>query len=205
MKKTILSIVASFILVYSSLQSQSIKVIANGYVGINNSSPTSQLHVLGTVKYTISSQSVAFDGSGFYSPGSNVDLGTSLNYWWHFYSTYGYFTYAPVVTSDLNYKTNVLDLGTMTDKVKLLRPVSYQFKTDIEGLVVDKSNNNTQFGFIAQELQSVFPDMVVKQDNGVLGIRYTELISVLVKVLKEQQDEIETLSSRVDSLEKAIK
>jgi len=107
--------------------------------------------------------------------------------------------------SDVNFKLNVTNLSLMKDKLKLLRPVSYNLKPDFEGFKIDPKISNLQYGFIAQELQEVFPDMVSQRDDGVLGVRYTELIPVLVQALKEQQEEIEDLIKRVAELEQAGK
>jgi hypothetical protein len=201
MKKLSLIMALFFVIIQTGLLAQ-IKVNSSGYVGINNTNPTYRLDVAGTVKFTNSSKSVSYDGTSFGPLTTGINLGASALRWNLFYTTYGYFTYAPIITSDLNYKTNIADLTGMKDKLNLLRPVSYKFKPDVAGVEIDKTNNSTQFGFIAQELKEVFPEMV-KEDNGVLGISYTELIPVLVQALKEQQDEIKALNARILILEKA--
>jgi hypothetical protein len=204
MKKITLIFVICFLSVTSNLMAQ-IKVNSSGYVGINNTNPTYRLDVSGTVKFAYSGKSVAYDGTSIYAPTSGVDLGAASYYWSRLYSTNAFFTYAPVITSDVNFKTNIANLTGMKDKLMLLRPVSYNLKPDVEGIAIDKTQNSPQFGFIAQELQEIFPDMVAKQENGVLGIRYTELIPVLVQAIKEQQEEIDTLNKRITELEKTSK
>ena len=201
MKKLMLLFVLSIVTASTSLFAQ-IKVNSSGQVGINNNNPGYRLDVGGNAKFTNSSQTITFEGATFGPSTTGVGLGTSPTRWATFYTVYGYFTYAPVTTSDLNFKTNIVDITGMNDKLKLLRAVSYQYKTDVPGLVIDKAKNGTQFGFIAQELKEVFPE-IVKEDNGILGISYSELIPVLVQALKEQQDEIEALNARILILEKA--
>jgi hypothetical protein len=75
----------------------------------------------------------------------------------------------------------------------------------VEGFQTDTEVSDFQFGFIAQEIQEVFPDMVTRRDDGVLGIRYTELIPVLVQAIKEQQEEIDALTKRISDLENVSK
>jgi hypothetical protein len=204
MKKLSLLSVLFLVVLPFSLIAQ-IKVNSSGYVGINNTNPTYRLDVVGNVKFSNGSQSLAWDGTTLGPTTNGMSLGGNLVRWSNFFTINGYFTYAPVTTSDLNFKTNIVNLAGMKDKLALLRAVSYQFKTDVPGLAIDKTNNSTQFGFIAQELKEIFPDMVKQMDNGMLGISYTELIPVLVQALKEQQVEIEELKTRVVSLEKNIK
>jgi hypothetical protein len=204
MKKISVIFVLCFVIATSSLLAQ-IKVNSSGYVGIYNNNPTYRLDVSGTVRFAHNSKSVAYDGTSIYPLSTNVDLGAASNYWYRLYSTYEFFSTAPVVESDRDFKINIADLTSMKDKVMSLRPVSYQLNPDFEGISIDKTKNNPQFGFIAQELQEIFPDMVVKDENGLLGIRYTELIPVLVKAIKEQEEEIDALNKRITELEKAVK
>lgn len=203
MKKLSLIFVLCIVIIQTSISQ--IKVNSSGNVGINNTSPTYRLDVVGTVKLTNSSKSVTYDGTSL-SPttGGSIDLGNSNYFWYHLYSMYGYFSYAPVVISDVNYKTNINNLSGMMDKVKLLRPVSYELRTDVTAVAVDKTKNIVQFGLIAQELQQIFPDMVTTGENGILGIRYTELIPVLVQAMNEQHAEIDALNDRISKLEEAI-
>ena len=53
----------------------------------------------------------------------------------------------------------------------------------------------THFGFVAQELQKVYPELVYEQDNGYLAINYVELIPVLVQSIKELNAKVEELSA----------
>lgn len=51
------------------------------------------------------------------------------------------------------------------------------------------------FGFIAQELQEVYPDLVYQKDDGYLAVNYTELIPILVQSIKELNEKVEMLSN----------
>ncbi|HJZ39657.1 MAG TPA: tail fiber domain-containing protein [Bacteroidales bacterium] len=204
MKKIAVILVVCLIMITNSLIAQ-IKVNSSGYVGINNTSPSYRLDVSGTVRMVSGSYTVLFSGASFYPYSGNMDLGSSGKNWYRFYATTAFLTYQPVIMSDVNFKLNVTNLSLMKDKLKLLRPVSYNLKPDFEGFKIDPKISNLQYGFIAQELQEVFPDMVSQRDDGVLGVRYTELIPVLVQALKEQQEEIEDLIKRVAELEQAGK
>lgn len=201
MKKSFLLIAILSLCLTCTLKSQ-IKVNSSGHVGINNTSPTYRLDVNGNVRFTATSKSIGFDGASFY-PMSNVDLGTLGNYWFRIYSTYAIFTYDPIIMSDLNYKTDISNLTGMMEKIKLLRPVTFKLRTDAKDIGVDKTTNPLQYGFIAQELKEIFPDMVSTQPNEILGIHYSEIIPVLVQAVKEQQEQIDALSKRVSELEQA--
>jgi|WetSurSiteA1Bulk_404760.scaffolds.fasta_scaffold00080_2 hypothetical protein len=207
MKKTILFFVPCFVIATSSLlaQTNSIKVSSSGKVGINLANPTYQLDISGTVRMASGGYSILFSGSSYYPNLGSISLGTSSYYWYQLYATTAFFTNQPVIMSDEKFKTNVSDLSLMKDKLRLLRPVSYNLKSDAKEINTDPSIVSFQYGFVAQELQKVFPEMVSQREDGVLGIRYTELIPVLVQAIKEQQEEIDALGKRIAELEESNK
>jgi len=51
----------------------------------------------------------------------------------------------------------------------------------------------------------VFPEIVVPMGEGVMGIRYDELIPVLVQALKEQQAAIEMLKKEITNIKAVMK
>lgn len=55
----------------------------------------------------------------------------------------------------------------------------------------------TQIGLLAQDLQKIYPDLVVADKEGTLGINYSGLVAVLVAAMKEQQAEIEVLKLKI--------
>lgn len=94
-------------------------------------------------------------------------------------------------TSDINEKTNIQDLKYGIDDVMKLRPVTYNWK---------ENDNGTRIGFIAQELEQVIGEVVVN-DEGKYGVRYTEIIPVLVSAIQEQHQIIEELQAKLKQLE----
>jgi hypothetical protein len=111
--------------------------------------------------------------------------------------------------SDSRIKTNIRNLPDNTlAKVLSLRPV--QFNRLIQPN--DTPDTSKEYlGFIAQEVESIFPDMIHTRENdkdNVFGdipdfksIASKEIIAVLTKAIQEQQDLIEALTARVTTLE----
>ena len=70
-------------------------------------------------------------------------------------------------------------------------------------------------GFVAQEVQQVLPEIVVDHEwkeipdsaekiwekTDKLGMKYAEIIPVLVKAMQEQQTQIEELKAKIEKLE----
>jgi hypothetical protein len=99
--------------------------------------------------------------------------------------------------SDIRFKENVRDLDAGLDKILLLKPRLYDWK---EGKGANIKNAR---GFIAQEFEQVFPDLIDKwKDPAPEGeepyksVRQ-DLIPVLVKAIQEQQAIIEDMKTRL--------
>ena len=109
--------------------------------------------------------------------------------------------------SDIRLKEDVREISKGLDLIAALRPVEYRLKN---------GNGRTDFGFIAQQIESLlgtdYNVLGVGEDaDRTLSLRYTDLIAPMVKAMQEQQDEIELLRSenkaltlRLERLEKLI-
>ena len=53
-----------------------------------------------------------------------------------------------------------------------------------------------EFGFIAQEVKELFPELVEQDTEGIYAVNYTGLIPVLVEAIKELQAKVEALESQ---------
>jgi len=83
--------------------------------------------------------------------------------------------------SDARLKKNIKPLGDSLSKIKNLRGVSFEY--------TDESNmgGGVRYGFIAQEVQNIFPTIVRERAKGdrMLSLNYTEIIPLLVEAVKE--------------------
>ncbi len=105
------------------------------------------------------------------------------------------------VTSDQKWKNNINDSSLGLDFLNTLRPVSYIRNND--------EKQRIEYGFIAQELDAAFKSagvlnngVISKDDNGMLGVRYNDFISITVKAIQEQQLQIEALQKKNEELMK---
>jgi hypothetical protein len=99
-------------------------------------------------------------------------------------------------TSDLRLKTDIQDLDT-TSRLLSLKPRDYLWKSQ----ATSDNSLKRNFGFIAQEVQEVFPELVGESPDGMLSVEYTGLIAPLVKAIQEQQAIITDLQAKVAALE----
>ena len=61
-------------------------------------------------------------------------------------------------------------------------------------------------GVIAQELNEIFPDLVngKELEDGTLSVNYTSLIGLLIAGMKEQNNKIDLLTSKIEELSEII-
>ena len=90
------------------------------------------------------------------------------------------------------------------DSLAKLEGVSYQLKSRKFGDVELKSDMGSQIGFIAQDVQKLFPELVQKDKEGFLAVNYTGLIPVLVEGVKEQRETISSLKDKLSRLEEKM-
>ena len=104
-------------------------------------------------------------------------------------------------SSDYRVKKSIaLQTESGIDKVKLLKPSTFQYK-DYEG--VFKADGITREGFIAHEIQEVIPSGATGSKDGteIQSLKLDAIVSVLTKALQEAVAKIETLETKVAALE----
>ena len=101
--------------------------------------------------------------------------------------------------SDERLKEDIKDIGSVIDKVKDIRCISYKRK-NLEGA-------RETIGFIAQDFVGKFDQVLdqskLKDDDTeeYYGIKYTETIPILLKAIQELSAEVGTLKTKVAALE----
>ena len=114
------------------------------------------------------------------------------------------------LSSDARYKTNIATLNNALDDVLNLRGVSYDF--DREKWPAKHFPEGQQIGFIAQELETVFPQLVSTDANGYKSVMYQNVVPVLVEAVKtlkrdndDKQRQIDALNAKVEALQTQAK
>jgi hypothetical protein len=95
--------------------------------------------------------------------------------------------------SDERWKTNIKPIQNALDNVLKIQGVTYHWKVDE---YPDKHfSKNEQIGFIAQEVEKIYPQVVLTDKDGYKSIDYSKLTPILVQAIKEQQKIIEKLQA----------
>jgi len=95
--------------------------------------------------------------------------------------------------SDIRLKENIEPLPSQLNNIMSLKPCEFDFKGYTDGM-------GHQIGFIAQDMQKVYPDVISEGEDGMLMITgWSKTEARLVKAIQEQQQIITDLKATVDS------
>jgi len=132
--------------------------------------------------------------------------------------------------SDIKLKSNVKQLVNVLPIIRKLQPVEYDYKRDLLGQSLNLPKSH-QYGFIAQEIQTILPELVSGQkinlrtaggtynlgtdecgkNNDIhseniqfMGVNYISIIPILVQAVKEQDAKINQLESMLLKLQQQL-
>lgn len=94
-------------------------------------------------------------------------------------------------TSDMRLKKNIVTIDNALSKIQSVRGVYFNWRNDV---IANRNFDTTlQMGVIAQEIEKVFPQLVLTDNAGYKSVEYSNMVAVLIEAIKEQQRQIERL------------
>lgn len=112
------------------------------------------------------------------------------------------FATAFTLASDRRLKTEIEPIVDPVGILSHIGGVSYRF--DKESDLAKKAGLDfpagRQIGVLAQDVEKVLPEAVVKDGNGVLSVNYNGLTGVLIEAIKQQQKELDAMRSELKAL-----
>jgi hypothetical protein len=89
--------------------------------------------------------------------------------------------------SDSRLKENIASIPSQLEKIVSLRPVEFDFK----------NGSGHQIGFVAQEMQEVYPDVVGEQDGFLTVTGWSKTEARLVSAIKELAAKVQALEAKL--------
>ena len=96
--------------------------------------------------------------------------------------------------SDERLKANITNIDGAVTQLARLRPVSFEYRAGTPSAPMPEG---LQFGFIAQEIERLYPGMVARDGNGMRHVNYSAFVALLVAAIQQQQRKIADLESRL--------
>jgi Chaperone of endosialidase len=103
------------------------------------------------------------------------------------------YAFSPTICSDIRLKKDFKNLSNSLSQITQLQGYNYFLRNE--------KNTNLQTGFIAQEIQKIFPELVNQGSDGYLSVDYVGLIPHLVEGMKSLKSENEVLKERLLKIE----
>ncbi|GAB4277899.1 MAG: hypothetical protein Kow0068_01250 [Marinilabiliales bacterium] len=169
----------------------------NNLLGINTANPSANLHIKqsGVGEEGLAIENDSNTDTWSWEIGSN-DLffyfnGTSVGYWDDATGNY-------VAISDKNLKKDIEVFNKpVLDGINNLQLVSYRLNHA-------ESDSKKTIGFIAQDVQKYFPEIVYQREDGYLGLNYDDFGILAIKAIQEQQNIINDLLEKDKQKEQQI-
>jgi len=189
----------AFIFQDGTAAAERMRILSGGDVCIGKTSNdinTAGWHVIASGTYT----GTVYSGIQTASASSTYHVRDTTNNVWKFYVENSGTVKATVTSiaglSDERLKENIKDLEIGLTEVMSLKPRRFDWK---EG---EGSNRKNVAGFVAQEVETVLPDVIegfMHDDlDDAKSVRMGDMIPTLVKAIQEQQTIIDDLKSRLE-------
>ncbi|MEI6411238.1 MAG: tail fiber domain-containing protein [Bacteroidota bacterium] len=102
------------------------------------------------------------------------------------------------LTSDRRFKQDIKPIVNAMDLVRRLQGTTYQFR---QAEFKDRNfPGGNQYGFIAQDVEKVMPEIAAQNSDGYYAVNYTMLIPVLTEAIKEQDKTVTELRNELAEL-----
>jgi hypothetical protein len=103
-------------------------------------------------------------------------------------------------TSSARFKKDIKPIDKASEAVLALKPVTFRYKQEID------SKGTPQFGLVAEDVEKVNPDLVVRDAQGkVYSVRYEAVNAMLLNEFLKAHRQIEEQDKRIDQLTAQLK
>lgn len=170
-----------------------IRITDNGHIGFNVLSPAQMVHI----RQDAANRGLRIQHQSTTDYWDNGIGTTTKNYKFYYNNLFradissvdGAYTQS----SDRRLKRDILPMPTVLDKVMDLEPATYNYIDNSPGAV-------RSTGFVAQEVEALFPDLVRDMEDGYKGVVYDGFAVISIKAIQELNEKIERLEQEVESL-----
>lgn len=155
---------------------------------------TSSLNVTGTNMYAVAGSFTSLLSANSISSSTMVTAGTEIRANGNITAYY---------SSDQRLKTNIQPIPNALQKVSQISGVTFDWT---DQYIEDHGGEDGYFirkrdaGVIAQEVMNVLPEIVAERKDGTLAVKYDKIVALLIEAIKEQNDKIQDLETKVANL-----
>ena len=105
-----------------------------------------------------------------------------------------------VISSSARFKEDIKPMGKASEAILALKPVSFRYKKDLD------PGGISQFGLIAEEVEKVTPDLIIRDRDGKpQTVRYEQVNAMLLNEFLKEHRKVQEQQRELDSLKVELK
>jgi hypothetical protein len=108
-------------------------------------------------------------------------------------------------SSDKRLKTNINKIDNALQLINSIRGVRFNWNEKAKEINSNVDLNKPEIGVIAQELETIIPEVIKNGLNDYKAVRYEKLTPLLIEGIKEQQTQIEQQQTQIEQQQTQIK
>jgi hypothetical protein len=103
------------------------------------------------------------------------------------------------VQSSARYKTAIKPMDQASEALLALKPVTFRYREELD------PDKIPQFGLIAEELEKVDPDLIVRDEEGkVVTVRYEAVNAMLLNEFLKEHRKVEEQAATIDGMKRQM-
>jgi hypothetical protein len=102
-------------------------------------------------------------------------------------------------TSSRRFKDDIKPMGTASEAILQLKPVTFRYKTELD------ADRIPQFGLVAEEVEKVNPDLIVRDKDGKpYSVRYEQVNAMLLNEFLKEHKKVQELEATIAHQQKSF-
>jgi trimeric autotransporter adhesin len=102
-------------------------------------------------------------------------------------------------TSSRRFKEQIKPMGQVSEALFALKPVAFRYKKELDAA------NTRRFGLVAEEVEEVNPDLVVRDEEGKpYSVRYDQVNAMLLNEFLKEHRKVEEQAATIAELKRTI-
>lgn len=103
------------------------------------------------------------------------------------------------MTSDFRLKKDIQPMSSMLKRLEQIEPVTFHWNDFAKKKGYD---NDKHLGLIAQDVEKIFPEAIITNEQGIKGIDYGSLSAVMLQAIRELSEQNKMLQGQINDLKR---
>ena len=97
-------------------------------------------------------------------------------------------------SSDIRLKNNIRPISNPLEKISKIGGYNFEWNSEMQDTYI-----GNDIGVIAQEIETILPELVQTRENGYKAVKYDKLVALLIEGIKELTKQVEYLKTKIEN------